>query len=392
MRSARAAIAMLAALVAACAGGPSGEPPVELRTLMQRELELPAAAPVASADGAVRARVAGRLVGEFERTPDHTYFGRFDIGARSPVECHVFDEEKDPATTLVKMSENVFDPATTQRKIDRREIFAIDASHAGPHPYLGLDWLAKSGGVSYQVKQKFATRGNRSLYCLHDETGYASAFDRFFAGFVSSLEVDEEVAPIYRDVVVVSIGGQEVGYQAMSVTRDADGDYRAHTQGATIIPAAADQAMASDDQSVEFSRADGSVINQVWASSDGKDLTQLDLRRKDGVWSVTGKMQGKSVSERFEAKLTSGVQENRLMMGVARGELGEQRYARWLGTLSPGKALDHVMTRSGASSVHVAAGPAKVDVEVDERAPKRGVLHMGRLEMVMQRVYVDGNL
>jgi hypothetical protein len=391
MRGARAAIAMLAALVAACARGPS-EPPVELRALMQREVELPEAVPIASEDGAVRARVAGRLVGELARTPDQTWFGSFDIGSRSPVECHVFDEERDPATTLVKMSENVFDPATTTRKIDRREILSIDASHAGPHPYLGLDWLAKSDGVSYQVKQKFATRGNRSLYCLHDESGYASAFDRFFAGFVSSLEVEEEAAPIYRDVVVVSIGGQEVGYQAMSVTRDADGDYRAHTQGATIIPAAADQAMASDDQSVEFSRADGSVINQVWASSDGKDLTQLDLRRKDGVWSVTGKMQGKSVSERFEAKLTSGVQENRLMMGVARGELGEQRYARWLGTLSPGKALDHVMTRSGASSVHVAAGPAKVDVEVDERAPKRGVLHMGRLEMVMQRVYVDGNL
>lgn len=392
MRGARAAAAVITALAAGCASGPSGEPPLELRRLMQRELELPKVAPVATADGSVRARVAGRLVGELTRTPDHTWFGSFDIGARSPVQCHVFDEQQDPASTLVKMSENVLGATGTARKIDRREILSVDAGHVGPHPYLGLDWIATIDGLSYQVKQKFATRGDRSLYCLHDETGYAQAFDRFFAGFVGSLEVEEEDAPIYREVVVVSIGGQEVGYQATSVTRDADGDYRSHAHGATIIPAAADQAIASDDQQVEFSRADGTVINQVWTSSDGKDLTQFDLRRREGVWTVTGQMQGKPVSERFAAELTSGVQESRLIMRVARGELGEARYARWLGTLSPGKPLDHVMTKIGSASVRVAAGPVKVEVEVDERAPKRGVLHVGRLEMVMERVYVDGSL
>jgi hypothetical protein len=150
--------------------------------------------------------------------------------------------------------------------------------------------------------------------------------------------------------------------------------------------------MASDDQLVEFSRPDGGLINQVWASSDGKDLTELDLSPRDGAWTVTGRMQGKAVSEQFEGVLVSALEENRLIMRVARGELGEQRYLRWLGTVSPGKPLEHVMTKTGPASVQMSAGPVKVDVEVDERGPRRGVLHAGRLELVMQRVYLDGSL
>jgi len=378
-------------LAASCAGGPSGEAPLELRNLMKREVALPEPAPVASADGAVRARVAGRLVGAFEKTPDHFWFGTFDIGTSSPVECDVFDAAKDPAVTLVRLSEKLFEVAGRTRKVESREILAVDAGNTGPHPYLSFDWVAKIDGLSHQIKQKFATRGDRSIYCVHDESGYAVAFDRFFAGFVASLEVEEEAA-VYSDVSVLSIAGHEVGYQAVRVTRDADGVYRTQTQGATLIPTASDEAIASDDQLVEFSRADGSVINTVQASSDGRDLTRLDLERKDGAWTVTGRMQGKDVSERFDGKLVSAVDENRRILRVAHGELGEQRYARWLGSLSPGKPLEHVISKTGASSVRISAGPLHVDVDVDERGAARGVMHMGRLEIGMERTYVDGSL
>jgi len=391
LRGGAAPSAIAALLATACAGGPSGEASLELRNLMKREVTLPEAAPVASPDGAVRARVAGRLVGELARTAE-SWFGKFDIGSNTPVECHVFDEAKDPANTLVKLSAKLFEVAGRSRKIENREILAVDAGNAGPDPYLSFDWVVKIDGLAYQIKQKFATRGDRSLYCLHDESGYAIAFDRFFAGFLSSLEVEEGGAPLYRDIMVLSIAGNEVGYQAVSIVRDADGDYRVDTQGAMLIQTASDEAMASDDQSVEFSRPDGTVINEVWATSDGRDLTRLDLARKSGAWTVTGQMQGKPISERFEGRLVSAVDENRRITRVARGELGEQRYSRWLGTMSPGKPLEHVMTKTGASSVRIAAGPVKVDLEVDEHSAARGTMHMGRLDIAMERVYVDGSL
>ena len=339
----------------------------------------------------MRARVAGRLVGEFARTAE-TWYAKFDFGANSPAECHVFDEAKDPANTLVRMSETLFTAAGQIRKFDSREILAVDASNAGAHPYLSFDWIAKIDGLADQIKQKLATRGNRSLYCIHDESGYAIAFDRFFAGFLDSLEVAEDAAPLYSDIVVLSIAGHEVGYQAVRVTRDAQGDYRTDTQGSMLIPTEPDQAMASDDQSIEFSRPDGSLINQVWASSDGKDLTQLELKRSGGAWTVTGQMQGKAISERFEGD--AHLRDRGEPPDPARGARRARRAAlwRWLGTLSPGKPLEHVMTKAGASSVRIAAGPVKVDLEVDERGAARGSMHMGRLEIVMKRVYVDGSL
>ena len=383
--------AIAVVLAVACAGGPKGEAPLELRNLMQREVVLPAPAPIASADGSVRATVAGRLVGELTRTSE-SWVGEFDFGSHSPAECHVFDEAKDPATALLKLSEALFAEAAHTRKIESREILAVDASHSGPDPYLSFDWVAKIDGLSSQIKQKFATRGDRSLYCVHDETGYAVAFDRFFAGFLASLAVEEGQPAIYRDVVVLSIAGHEVGYNAVRVTRNAAGDYRTDTQGAMLIPTGPDQAIANDDESIELSHPDGSVINQVSLSSDGKDLTRLDLDRSGKAWKVTGQMQGKSISERFEGKLISAVDETRRMLRVARGEVGEQRYSRWLGALSPAKPLAHVMTRTGESTVRIAAGPVKVDLEVDERGAARSSLHMGRLEIATERVYVDGSL
>jgi hypothetical protein len=392
LRGGAAPSAIAALLAVACAGGPSGEAPLELRDLMKREVVLPAPAPVASADGAIRARVAGRLVGAFEKTPDRTWFGEFDIGTHAPVKCQVFEQAKDPASALIELSESLFTGTGRTRKVESREILTVDVGNAGPYPYLSFDWVAKIDGLAHQIKQKLATRGDRSLYCVHDESGYATAFEQFFAGFLTSLEIEEGAPTIYREVVVLSIAGHQVGYNATRVTRDADGDYRTDTQGAMLIPTGSDEAMASDDQSVEFSRSDGSVINQVWLSSDGRDLTRLDLDRSGGAWKVTGQMQGKAVSERFEGNLTSAVDETRRILRVARGEIGEQRYVRWLGTLSPGKPLAHVMTKTGASTVRVAAGPVKVDFEVDERGATRGSMHMGRLEIATERVYVDGSL
>jgi hypothetical protein len=358
---------------------------------MQREVVLPEAAPLASADGAVRARVAGRLVGELTRTAE-SWYGQFDIGSSVPVECHVFDTVKDPATSLVQISAALFAEIARTRKVESREILAFDASNAGANPYLSLGWLAKIDGLAYQIKQKFATRGDRALYCLHNEPGYAIAFDRFFSGFLTSLEVNERGAPVYRDVAVLSMNGHEAGFQAVRVTRDPNGHYRTETQSAMVIPTSPSEAMASDDWTVEFTLPDGGLINEVWVSSDGNDLTKLDLSRGKDAWTVTGRMQGKEIAERFDAKLLSAVEEYRRILRVARGELGEQRYSRWLGTMSPGKPLEHVMTRTGESTVRIAAGPVKVDLEVDDHGAARGSTHMGRLEIGMERVYVDGAL
>ena len=173
--------------------------------------------------------------------------------------CHVFDKEKDPASTLVAMSEHVFSELAATRKVANREVLAVAAGNTGADPYLGLDWIATLDGAAYQLKQKFGNRGERSLYCLHDEPGYAASFDRFFAGFLASLDEPEGAAPlVYRDVAVMRIAGREVGFQTFRAQRVADGNYRSIARGSLLILVSSDQLQASDDYSIEVSRPDGS--------------------------------------------------------------------------------------------------------------------------------------
>ena len=163
------------------------------------------------------------------------------------------------------------------------------------------------------------------------------------------------------------------------------------------MPSAADTVVPSDDFSLEWSRPDGSLINQVSISSDGSSLTRLGLQPVDsGVgWRVQGEMKGKMVDASFESALpllsTRG--ENQLMLRLGRGELaGEVEYVRWLGALNPTEPTACRARQAGDDRVEAEAGPLSIELELDERGVARGALGMGRLKMTMKRVYVEGTL
>src|SRR5262245_59996382 len=209
MRTAARLASLAGALTLGCASAPTS-PPDSPEHRMKREGDLAAATGDATPDGTVRARVAGHLIGEFERTSEGSHYGVFDIGTESPVGCFLYDERKEPATHLAMTSDRLFEQIGAQRPIGRKAVYGIDAGHAGPYPYLGVDWIATLDCAGYHLKQKFGNRGERSLYCLHDDAGYQQTFDAFFAGFLASLELPEEPQPPqFREISVIRISGQE---------------------------------------------------------------------------------------------------------------------------------------------------------------------------------------
>ena len=391
-----ARLASLASAVAlGCAG--TGVDPDSFQAQIQRDVELPATSEIATADGVVRARVPGRLVGEFAETAEGSHYGLFDIGTATPVGCYLYDERKEPATHLATESDRVFEQIGATYRLGKRAVFAIDAGHAGAYPYLGLDWIAAVDEAGFHLKQKFGNRGERSLYCLHHDAGYTKAFDTFFASFLATLELpDEPDPPQFREISVIRISGHEVGFEVSSVRRNEQGDYRSDTQVAMLLPVSAEEVQPSDDYAIETSRPDGSVIDEVSVSSTGVDLTRLNLERdeEERVWTVRGEMQGKSISESFAEpeRLTSAIEEMRHVQNVARGEPAELRYWRWLGATSPEKPVEHVMRKSGDSAVTIEAGPVHLEIQVDELGARIGTLILGRFEMQMERVYIDGSL
>lgn len=389
----------IAALLVGCAGatpaGESGEVPTgDFETLRARESTLPKAAELLAPDGSFRAQAEGGLSGALEKV-EGAWYGTFDIGTDEPAECLFFAEEKDAATSLVALAEGFFSELGKTRKLGKRQVLAIGGGAVGPSPYLGIDWLVVLDSLVYQVKFKFANKQDRAIYCSHGETGYAKSFDTFFRSILRSFSAGGETAAQYRDVSLISLGELTVGYQTLTITRDDAGDIATVVNGSTLVPAAADTVIASDDYNLEWSRPDGTLINQVSISSDGTNLTQLELGPSRAGWNVSGKMQGKTVARSFQSELpllsTHG--EYRLIRRVASGEFSDDvSYARWMGPVHPTAPTPHVARSLGGSRVQVDAGPIASEVEVDQQGIARGTIRMGRVEMDVKRVYVEGEL
>jgi hypothetical protein len=386
--------ALAAALGVGCAT-PAGDAaaPASFETLRARELELPPSEAIAAPDGSFRARPAGRLIADLE-SQEGLWSGAFDIGSTGPVGCVFYGESVDASTMLRLLADGYFAEIAKLRELGERRVLSVDAGNFGRTPFLALDWAAVIDGAAYQVKLKFANKGDRAIYCAHDETGYERAFEDFFRGLVESYSDGGESEPAdFREISLVSVGEMTVGYQVTEVRKDSDGDFRIDVIGSTLIPTGPDTVNSSDDYFVEFARPDGSLINQVVASSDGTSLTRLELERGDAAWTVAGEMQGKPVEASFESEspLLSSLGEVRLLARIAKQELvGDVSYPRWVGPVNPTTVTTHVARSSGGSSVDVQAGPIAMTVDVDDLGMASATIRMGRLEMNFERVYAEG--
>jgi hypothetical protein len=360
---------------------------------MARELTLPRATAFEPTDGSFRVEAAGRLDTALEEF-EEAWSGAFQIGSDAAVECLFFKETNDAAASLVSLSQSYFEQLASERDLAERRLMSIGADSVGPTPYLAIDWLAAIDDAAYQVKLKYANKGERGISCLHAETGYARTFDAFFRGLVASYSGAAEAAVDFRDVTLVSIGEITVGYQTTEITEEADGDFAIVLIAASLVPTGPTSVSSSDDSLWEWSRPDGTLINQLVVSSDGMTLTRLSLEPVDGVWQVRGEMQGKPIDASFDtpSPLFSSRGEYQLMRQVAAGEVGgEVSYQRWLGPVNPTVATRHIARAGGAARVEVTAGPLTITAEVDDRGVSSSRLEMGRVRMSLERVYVEGH-
>jgi len=377
-------------------GGDAGPVAPTLESLMEREVQLPPVQSFGSADGKVRAAAAGKLSEPLARVEDGWY-GAFDIGSDGMVECLFYPQSMDAATSLKVLVARFFESLREQGEVREPRILSVGVGLAEDRPFFETDWLVVVDGAAYQAKFKFANQANLAVYCQHTETGYAEAFGEFYRSVLGSLETDPEPPVAFRDVSIVSIGEMQIGYQTSLGRLDEDDDYKIEIAASTLIPNGPGEFASSDDYIVEFSRPDGELINQVWISSDGENVTQLSLRTADdetGAWQVEGEMQGKPIEARFDSlsPLLSSLGEARLVRRLGNDEAGAQaRYRRWLGPLSPGTAVDHAATSLGQSRVETVAGPVTSNVEVDAHGVRSGIIQMGRLEMKLDRVHVEGD-
>ncbi|HEY5658556.1 MAG TPA: hypothetical protein VIY27_12280, partial [Myxococcota bacterium] len=187
MKSARVTLGAL--FLAACA---TPKPGSEFDALLAMEADPKPEITLEAPDGSFRLRAMGELVEPLEVDEEGGIFGFFDIGSGTPAECMFYAGERDLASSLQRISDSLFAMiADSERVVDAKAIYGIDAGAVEHSPYLSLSWVLRFGATGALIKQMMGHTGARSVWCLHDQVGYTQTFERFFRGILASLEPAE---------------------------------------------------------------------------------------------------------------------------------------------------------------------------------------------------------
>lgn len=376
--------------------------------LLAREAAAAAPHVVASEDGFFRTRVSAQLATPIE-DGEEAYSLRLDMGAGQPVECWLYRGELDLAFSVAEFSRATFDAISQQlgavevKKVDRVDTGAFRGS-----PYLALDWLyrVKQEGARAvgQVKHVVATKGARSVYCQHNESGYRESFRRLVAGLVETLEYGEtgSPAPYYSEVSTLAIEGTRIGVERMTLTLDAEGDTKIARSSSLLLPVDGETLRTTDSYDVEYSRSDGALINQAHVeSANGELVTELRLDPDwDGAWKVSGTFRTKPLEAtiRLSEPLASSLGEALALRRAleAQGPAAELTLRRWIPQADPTRLTDQTIAiRDEVGEdrflARVSMGPIDADLVVDRTGKATsGSVDMGFTTIEIERVFVDG--
>ncbi len=388
------AIGLAAGFLGGCAGSPSTPQTGSLEQLMAREASLPPIMSYRVDDGTFAGTAHAKAAPRFDRG-DTFWYGAFDIGTEAPIECYFYDQDVAPAESLALITEAYFERFAKQGYAGERSIDSARADHVGAWGYLSSSWLFRANETLYGIKLKSATRDFKSIVCIHSETGLASTFDTFFRGLLETFEIPKPNQWEHEEVALITVQDLPVGYVSQMFRRDADGDYETIVFSSMVIPDGPSTLHVSDEYQKQWSRPDGTVINDYVLSIEGDSLSQLSLIRGEAGWVVEGEMQGQKIDLQFPADdpLVSIRGELLLLQDLASdGDAREVEYSRWLGSLNPGAPTTHTIRSHGNAQVDITAGPVSLSGMIDEHGIVAADTKLGHFELKLERVYVDGAL
>jgi len=370
-----------------------------------------AAAPaqwVKAPDGFFRARVPAKLSGPIE-SDEEGYSLRFEVAGGGPIECSVQRDELDLAGSLAGISDATFELLSqTLGPIEAKRIERVDAGSFAESPFLALDWMYRvntdgSPRVG-QVKHLLASKAGRSIYCQHNEVGYADTFRRVASALVQSIEYRKPTEPrsAYTQISTLTIRGMRVGVEHTTVVPDGKKDKRVDVRSALLVPVNGDTLQANDSFNVEFVRPDGSLINQALIESqNGELVTQLKLDPvRGGSWSVSGTFQTKPISSALRGTPASWISETlalRRTLAHSDGS-GELTLQRWLPQADPTQLFDETLSIRGQLDAdrfearYEAAGLEGTLIVDRTGSVASGLIELGFSIIEIERVYMSGKI
>lgn len=292
----------LAVFCACVASAKAEDIPRWLVEAKARESRLSDFIEVSSTDGWLRTKLPS-TVKEKIALDDDAYQVAIQLDGSGAVSCEVLKGTHDLASLLSKTSAMTFDALKkVNGAIEFRAVEKADAGSLQAIPFMMQQWIyrANLNGERRvgELKQFVAALDQATVYCAHDELGYAKTFDTLARTFTANLQItgDPLPQPYFRDVSVMSIDGARVGVATTTMTKDADGDTKIVSVSSMLIQTMPGQLAAQDAYQVEWVRSDGSLINAVRAKSGNGEVNEaMALKQIDGRWKASGTIEGKAI-------------------------------------------------------------------------------------------------
>jgi hypothetical protein len=404
------ALLLLAPAEALLAQAPSAdEEPAWLKEARAREGKPIAPNQIRSADGLMKVTVPARLVGDVS-LEDGTYSAELDFGAGATANCEVLAEATDGGALIRATAKLTFDTIETiQGKVTARAIEKTDAGAFGEQPFLATSWIYNALEEGEQrlggVKQLYAEKNGRSIYCAHAELGYEASFRRVAQAFVDSLELpSSEPVPYFVEIMTARVGQQRVGFAVVRLVRDDEGDTRIASSSAMLLPQPDGMLSSEDSTEIQWVSADGALINGVSAASSNGELdTNLKLVQADsGGWTVNGSFNSKEIGVELQAAEPPGhyIQQARARrdwLRAATPDAAGIRGRAWI-SIDPSIFSEwRVESARPLDATRVALKESVGDIQFDsivERSTGLTIeaqLNMGAQSIVFERAHVRGS-
>lgn len=362
-----------------------------------------------SSDGFVTAEVPAKVLNKIAED-EGAYLISLDIGSETPANCEVIRDGFDLGALLRATAELTFTQVEPiQGKVEQRIIERTDAGAFVASPFLAIDWLyrvndgkqARAGGL----KQIAVLKDGHGLYCAHVDLGYAKTFRNVVKALAETMKFAEEGPDSYfAEISTVSLGNMKVGIVTTTFERDQDGDTRMLVSTALAIRVTQETLRTQDSTHVQWSRPDGSLINEAHsASTDGELDTDLKLSEADdGAWVVEGEFMGKAISESIVANRapSTAIEQahaKRKLFGLE-DVVGQQVVLPCWNAIDPTRFMDAQTTIVGViddqnMSAREALGGITMDVILDKATgtSSKGTMHIGPQSLEFDRIYVQGS-
>jgi hypothetical protein len=152
----------------------------------------------------------------------------------------------------------------------------------------GSEFLAVHG-----FKQLAFAKLGHLVSCWHLDTGYVKTFDTVTRALAESLQAPfAEPAPYFVEIKTTTAVGSRVGVFMSTLQREASGGIRARQVTALMIPGSGEMHSHFADHLVLL-RADGSLLSAGHSIlRDGAPALKVELRQRDGLWTVDGQREG----------------------------------------------------------------------------------------------------